>query len=85
MWLQEFAINWHLKLDPAGLYAFAGFWFLLTCAASRWLAAYHLSGEIGPHSMWTKGKLRMLLLFLSSWHEALESWKLGEGHKINTA
>lgn len=58
MWSQEFAINWHLKLDPAGLYAFAGFWFLLTWAASHWLAAYQLSGEIGPHSMWTKRQVQ---------------------------
>lgn len=81
MWLQEFAINCHLKLDPAGLYAFAGFWFLLTWAASHWLAAYQLSGGIGPHSMWTNGAFRMLLLFLSSLCAALEALKEGEGHK----
>lgn len=61
MWLQEFVINCHLKLDPAGLSAFARFWFLLTWAASHWLAVYQLRGGTGPHSMWTKGKFRALL------------------------
>lgn len=85
MWLQEFAISFHLKLDPAGSYDNTVFQLLMICLPHKTgcftLADWHnsLVRASISYSMWTKIKFRISLLFWSSLHIASEagSWQAG--------
>lgn len=46
MWLQEFAINFHLKLGPAVLEAYTVLQFLMICLPETWAASRWLIGTI---------------------------------------
>lgn len=77
MWLQAFAINFHLKLAPTGVYAYTALQFLMIWLPKTWAASHWLIGTTaswGHHSPITwEQKLS------SEYHSYFGT--LGEGHR----
>lgn len=93
MWLQEFAINFHLKLDPAGMYGSSLHCILVlndlpsTNSGCFPLADWHSSlvGASVSYYMWTQIKFRKSLLLWSSLHIEFEAGIWGEDHRREAA